>query len=155
MDPESRLTELGLTLPEAPTPLGSYVPAVRAGRLLFLSGMLPLVKGDLAYQGKVGKDLSVEEGRKAAQIATLNALAVIKKELGSLTKVERVVRLSGHVASAEGFTRQPSVLNGASELLTSIFGEKGRHARVALGASELPLGAPVEIEIIVLVTEED
>ncbi|HEY5594878.1 MAG TPA: RidA family protein [Nitrospiria bacterium] len=146
---EQRLKELGITLPTAPKPVANYLPAVRAGELLFTSGMLPMKDGTLAYEGKLGKELSVELGQEAARLAALNALAVVKQELGSLDNVARVVRLTGHVASAPGFVQQPAVLNGASDLLVAIFGEAGRHTRAALGAAELPLGSPIELELIV------
>ena len=152
--PETILKELGLDLPEAPKPLGAYVPAARAGNLIFLSGMLPLVQGKLQYQGKLGKDLTIEQGYESARTAVLNALSVVRQEAGDLNRVIRVVRLSGHVASAPGFTQQPAVLNGASDLLLKIFGERGKHARLALGAAELPLSSPIELELIVAVESE-
>ncbi len=152
MSAEDRLKSLGLTLPPAPRPVASYVPAVRCGSLLFLSGILPMHDGKPAWTGKLGRDLTVEQGADAARLACLNALAVIKAEVGSLDAVKKVVRLGGHVASAEGFTQQPAVVNGASDLLVAVFGEAGRHARLALGAAELPLGAAVELELIVEVT---
>lgn len=148
---ESRLNELDIILPAAPKPVANYLPAVRVGELLFTSGVLPMKAGKLAYEGKLGKELSVELGQEAARLAVLNALAVVKQELGDLEKVMRVVRLTGHVASAPGFVQQPAVLNGASDLLVAIFGEAGRHTRVALGAAELPLGSPIELELIVQV----
>jgi len=146
---EEILIELGLDLPAPPKPLGAYVPAVRVGNLLFLSGMLPLIQGKLQYQGKLGKDLTVDQGYEAARTAVLNALSVVRQEIGDLSRVARVVRLTGHVASAPGFTQQPAVLNGASDLLLKILGEHGKHARVALGAAELPLSSPIELELIV------
>jgi enamine deaminase RidA (YjgF/YER057c/UK114 family) len=146
---EAILKELGLDLPEPPKPLGVYVPAVRVGNLLFLSGMLPLIQGKLQYRGKLGKDLTVDQGYEAARTAVLNALAVVRQEVGDLSRVARIVRLTGHVASASGFTQQASVLNGASDLLVQIFGECGKHARLALGAAELPLAAPIELELII------
>lgn len=149
MDYEKKLQSLGLTLPSPPKPVATYVPAVRSGNLLFLSGMIPMVEGKMAMAGKLGKELTVEQGQQAARITLLNALAVIKAELGSLDQVRRIVRIGVHVASAEGFTQQPAVANGASDLLVQIFGDAGRHARLALGAAELPLGAPVELEMIV------
>lgn len=149
MDYEKKLQSLGLTLPAPPKPVATYVPAVRSGNLLFLSGMIPMVEGKMAMVGKLGKELAVEQGQQAARITLLNALAVIKAELGSLDQVQRIVRIGVHVASAEGFTQQPAVANGASDLLVQIFGDAGRHARLALGAAELPLGAPVELEMIV------
>jgi enamine deaminase RidA (YjgF/YER057c/UK114 family) len=148
---EDKLKSLGLELPEAPKPVATYVPAVRAGSLLFLSGVLPMRNGQLAFAGKLGRDLSVAEGAEAAKVAILNALAIAKMELGSLDRITRVVKVAGHVASAEGFTDQPQVLNGASDLLVAVFGEAGRHARVATGAAELPRRAAVEIEVILAV----
>lgn len=149
MPAEKQLEALGLTLPPPPKPVASYVPAVRSGTLLFLSGILPMKDGRPAWTGKLGRELTVEQGAEAARLACLNALAVVRAELGSLDAVRRIVRLGGHVASAEGFTQQPAVVNGASDLLVSIFGDAGRHARLALGASELPLGAAIELELIV------
>ena len=149
---EQTLAELGLTLPPAPKPVATYIPAVRSGNLLFLSGVLPVRDGTLVLEGKVGKELSVEQGYDASKIALLNALAIAQGELGSLDRVRRVVRMVGYVASAEGFVQQPAVVNGASDLLVKIFGEAGRHARVALGAAELPLRAPVELELILEVS---
>ena len=149
---EDTLKSLGLELPEAPKPVATYVPAVRAGNLLFLSGVLPMQNGQLAYAGKLGRELTVPEGAEAAKVAILNALAIAKQEIGSLDRITRVVKVVGHVASAEGFTDQPQVLNGASDLLVAIFGEAGRHARVATGAAELPRSAAVEIEVILAVS---
>lgn len=149
MDYEKKLQSLGFTLPSPPKPVATYVPAVRSGNLLFLSGMIPMVEGEMAMVGKLGKELTVEQGQQAARITLLNALAVVKAELGSLDQIKRIVRIGVHVASSEGFTQQPAVANGASDLLVQIFGEAGRHARLALGAAELPLGAPVELEMIV------
>lgn len=145
---DDRLRELGITLPQAPKPVAVYIPAVRSGNLLFISGQLPSENGQLPETGKLGGDVSVEQGQAAARRATLNALAIARDMLGSLDHVSQVVRLVGYVASAEGFTQQSVVVNGASELLGQIFGEQGRHARLALGAAELPLNAPVEIELI-------
>jgi enamine deaminase RidA (YjgF/YER057c/UK114 family) len=116
---------------------------------LFLSGILPMKDGKPAWTGKLGRELTLEQGADAARLACLNALAVIKTELGTLDAVKRIVRLGGHVASIEGFVQQPAVVNGASDLLVSIFGDAGRHARLALGAYELPLGAAIELELIV------
>ncbi len=148
MSVEDKLKELGLTLPEPPRPVATYDPAARAGNLLFISGQLPLVDGRLQKMGKLGGQFTLDEGADAAKRATLNALAVAKQSLGSLDNVLQVVRLGVHVASASGFTDQSRVANGASELLIAVFGDAGRHARLALGASELPLGSPVEIELI-------
>ncbi|MBM4124180.1 MAG: RidA family protein [Nitrospira sp.] len=146
---ETKLSQLGLALPQTPKPVANYVPAVEAGDLLFLSGVLPFRDGTLAWTGKLGRDLTVEQGYEAAKVALLNGLAIVKSQLGTLDRVRRVVRLVGHVASAEGFVQQPAVINGASDLLVGLFGEAGRHARVAVGAAELPLQAPVELELIV------
>jgi enamine deaminase RidA (YjgF/YER057c/UK114 family) len=148
---EEQLKELGIELPQAPKPVATYIPAVRAGNLLFLSGVLPMQNGQLAYTGKLGRDLTVEQGMQAAKMALLNALAIARQELGTLDRITRVVKVVGHVASAEGFTDQPQVLNGASDLLVEIFGDAGRHARVAIGAAELPRRAAVEIEVILAV----
>ncbi|MCL7385530.1 MAG: RidA family protein [Thaumarchaeota archaeon] len=146
---ENRLKELGYSLPEPPKPVASYVPSVRVGKLLFVSGVLPLVNDRPLYTGKLGREVTLEQGYEAAKVAALNALSIIKSSLGSLEKVRRVVRLVGYVASAEGFNEQPKVVNGASDLLIQVFGEKGKHSRVAVGVMELPRGAPVEIEMIV------
>ena len=149
---ELKLKELQLDLPLPPQPLATYVPAVRVGDLLFLSGVLPMRDGQLAFAGKLGRDLTVEQGMEAAKLAILNALAIAKQELGALDRITRVVKVVGHVASAEGFVQQPQVLNGASDLLVAIFGAAGRHARATVGAAELPRGAPVEIEVIFYVS---
>ena len=148
---EAKLTELGITLPLAPKPVATYVPVVRAGDLLFLSGTGPFKDGQIVFAGKLGKDLTVEQGYEAARLTLLNALAMVRQELGTLDRVVRIVRLTGHVASAEGFTQQPAVINGASDLLVQIFGEAGRHARLALGAAELPLNMAIELELILQV----
>lgn len=148
---DAKLVELGITLPPAPKPVATYIPAVRAGELLFLSGTGPFKDGKVAFAGKLGRDLTVEQGTEAARLTLLNALAMVRQELGTLDRVVRIVRLTGHVASAEGFTQQPAVINGASDLLVQIFGEAGRHARLALGAAELPLNMCIEIELILQV----
>jgi enamine deaminase RidA (YjgF/YER057c/UK114 family) len=148
---ERTLTDLGIALPAPPKSVATYIPAVQAGDLLFLSGMLPFREGKLMIEGKLGKDVTVEQGYEAARVALLNALSVTRQELGTLDRVRKIVRMVGHVASAEGFVQHPAVINGASDLLVKIFGEAGRHARVALGAAELPLNAPLELELIVQV----
>jgi enamine deaminase RidA (YjgF/YER057c/UK114 family) len=148
---EAKLIELKIALPTAPKPVASYIPAVRAGDLLFLSGTGPFKDGTIEFAGKLGKDLTVEQGYEASKLSVLNALAIAKQELGSLDQIKRIVRMSGHVASAQGFTQQPQVLNGASDLLVQIFGAAGRHARLALGAAELPLNMCVELELIIQV----
>lgn len=151
MSIEARATELGLEFPTPPKPLASYIPAVQVGELLFLSGVLPLRNGQLLVTGKIGRDLTVDQGTEAARLAVLNALAIARSELGTLDRIKRVVRMVGHVASGEGFVQQPAVINGASDLLVELFGEAGRHARVAVGAAELPLNSPVELELIFMV----
>jgi enamine deaminase RidA (YjgF/YER057c/UK114 family) len=146
-----RLKELGHELPSVPNPAGSYVPATSAGLLVFTAGQLPLEEGQLRYIGKVDKDVSVEEAKEAARLCALNALAALEAEAGSLDNA-RIVKVTGYVASAAGFNRQPEVINGASDFLSEVFGERGTHARSAVGVSELPLDAPVEVELIVEVT---
>ncbi len=148
MSAEDRLKTLGIELPEAPVPLGSYVPIVRTGNLVFLSGMLPLVQGKLLRQGKVGDNIGIDEAREDARTATINALSVLKAETGSLDRVKRCVKITGYIASAPDFTEQPKVLNAASDLIREILGEAGRHTRVAVGVTVLPLNSPVEIEFI-------
>ena len=151
--PEERLAELGLKLPEVPKPAGAYVPALRNGDLVYTSGQLPLVDGALPATGKVGAAVPAEQAKELAQRCALNALAAVKAEIGDLAKVRRVVKVVGFVASDPSFTAQPGVINGASELLGSVFGEAGVHARSAVGVAVLPLDAPVEVEIVVEVGE--
>jgi enamine deaminase RidA (YjgF/YER057c/UK114 family) len=146
---EDRLRNLGYELPMVPRTAGSYVPATRAGTLLFTAGQLPFKDGQLPYTGKVGADVSVEEAKEAARLCALNALAAVKAEVGTLENTRRIVRVTGYVASAAGFNAQPEVMNGASDLLGKLFGEKGLHARTAVGVAELPLDAPVEVELVV------
>lgn len=147
--PEERLAELGLTLPGVAAPVAAYVPAVRSGNHVFTSGQLPMVEGALAATGKVGAEVSAEDAKGLARICALNALAAVKAEIGDLANVRRVVKVVGFVASAPGFTGQPGVVNGASELLGEVFGERGVHARSAVGVAVLPLDAPVEVELVV------
>ena len=147
--PEARLAELGLELPEAPAPAGAYVPATRAGNLVFTAGQLPLEGGDLNLRGKVGDAVGVEEASEAARLCALNALAAAANETGGLPGISRIVKVTGYVASASGFHGQPQVLDGASELLGEVFGDAGLHARSAVGVAELPLDAPVEVELVV------
>lgn len=144
----ARIESLGLRLPEVPTPVAAYVNSVRSGNLLFLSGGLP-IDGDRKVIGKVPGDVSIEEAQEGARIIVLNRLAVVKQEIGSLDKVKQIVALNGFVNSAPDFYGHPQVVNGASELLIEIFGEKGRHSRTALGAAALPLNVAVEINLIV------
>jgi enamine deaminase RidA (YjgF/YER057c/UK114 family) len=146
--PEEKLKELGIELPPAPKPLGSYIPAVRAGNLVFISGMLPMKDGRLTHQGKVGRDVTVDGAREAARTAAINALSVLKAQTVRLEKVRRCVKVSGYVASAPDFTEQPRVLNAASDLMAEVFGEGGRHARAAVGVPVLPMDSPVEIEFL-------
>lgn len=146
---EKKLQDLGIALPEAPKPVASYVPAVRTGHLLFTSGQIAMADGVLRYAGKVGQDLTPEEGQAAARLCALNALAVVRDAIGSLDRVRRIVKVVGFVNSAPGFTGQPQVINGASDLLVEIFGEAGRHARSAVAANELPLDSACELEMVV------
>ena len=148
MSASARLGQLGVALPEVVAPLASYVPAVRTGNLVYTSGQLPIEGGKLARTGKVGADVSLEDGKALARICALNALAAVNSVVG-LDAVTRVVKVVGFVASAPGFNGQPSVVNGASDLLAEVFGDKGAHARSAVGVAELPLDAPVEVELIV------
>jgi enamine deaminase RidA (YjgF/YER057c/UK114 family) len=147
--PEARLKALGIELPPAPKPIASYVPAVRTGNLVYLAGQGPLSGGKPTVTGKVGRELTEEEGAKAARATVVILLSVLRAEIGSLDRVARIVKVVGFVNSAPGFTRQPWVMNGASDLLVEIFGEAGRHARSSVGVSELPLNIPVEIEMVV------
>jgi len=149
---ESKLAELGLTLPEVVPPLASYVPAVRAGEFVLTSGQLPMVGGKLALTGKVGAEVTAEEAKAQARICALNALAAVKSVIGDLDRIEQVVKVVGFVASASDFTGQPGVVNGASELLGEALGAAGVHARSAVGVAVLPLDAPVEVEIQVRVS---
>jgi enamine deaminase RidA (YjgF/YER057c/UK114 family) len=146
---ERRLTELGLTLPAPQQPVANYVRSVRTGNLVFVAGHLPVQDGKVVYQGKLGRDMDVETGYLAARLVMLNCLATLKEELGDLDRVRRIVKLLGMVNSAPDFTDTPGVVNGASDLLVQLFGERGRHARSAVGMSTLPLGASVEIEMVV------
>lgn len=149
MSVEARLRELGWQLPPAPRPVANYIPAVTANGFIYTAGMLPMVQGKLALTGKVGRDVALVDAQEQARIALLNALAVVRQEAGSLDRVARIVRLTGYVNSAPGFTDQPLVLNAASDRLVELFGEPGRHTRCAIGAAELPLNAPVELDLIV------
>ncbi len=144
---EAKLAELGLTLPEVAAPLAAYQPAVRSGAYVFTAGQLPMVKGSLPLTGKVGAEVSPEQAKELAATCALNALAAVKSVAGDLDRIARVVKVVGFVASAPDFTGQPGVLNGASELLGEVLGDKGVHARSAVGVAVLPLDAPVEIEI--------
>jgi len=145
---DARLAELGISLPEVVRPVGAYVPAVRSGSYVYVSGQLPLVAGKLVFVGKVGAEVTPEQGKEAARVSGINALAALASVVGSLDKVKRIVKVTGFVASAPGFTAQPGVVNGASDLFKDVFGETGQHARSAIGVAELPLGVPVEVELI-------
>jgi enamine deaminase RidA (YjgF/YER057c/UK114 family) len=149
---EARLAELGITLPEVVPPLAAYQPAVRSGAYVFTAGQLPMVDGALPMSGKVGGEVTPEEAKELARICALNALAAVKSVTGDLDRVARVVKVVGFVASAPDFTGQPAVLNGACELLGEVLGDKGVHARSAVGVAVLPMDAPVEVEIQVELT---
>lgn len=149
-DPLQRLAELGLSLPPVPAPAGAYLPALRHGDLIYTSGQLPLVDGVLAYTGLVGAEVSVEQAQECARLCALNALAAVGS-LIPLARLTRIVKMTGFVASAPGFTQQPAVINGASELLAEVFGDAGRHARSAVGVAALPAGTPVEVELVAAV----
>ena len=149
MSVNQRISDLGIVLPQVATPAGAYVPAVVSGNLVFTAGQIPLVDGKLAATGKVGKDLTAEQAKEIARICALNAVAAVKSVIGDLDRVKKVVKVVGFVASDPSFSQQPAVVNGASELLEQIFGERGIHARSAVGVAVLPLDAPVEVELIV------
>jgi enamine deaminase RidA (YjgF/YER057c/UK114 family) len=149
MSVRQKIADLGLEFPAAPTPVGSYVPVVRTGNLIYTSGQLPTMEGRLLLTGKVGAEVDVSKAQASAAMAVLNALAAIELEVGSLDDVRQIVRLNVFVNSAPGFTDQATVANGASELLVHAFGNPGRHTRCALGVAELPLDAPVELDMTV------
>lgn len=152
---EAKLKSMGLELPEVPKPVAAYVPAIKEGDLVFTSGQIPLVNGELKYKGKVGKDFTEAEGYAAAKICALNCLSVIKSQIGSLDNIKQIIKVVGFVNSADDFYMQPKVINGASEFLGELFGEKGQHARSAVGVNALPLNATVEVEMIVKIFDED
>ncbi len=154
VSPEDKLKEVGIELPTAPSPLGSYVPCVQSGSLLFLSGMLPLRQGKLTRTGRVGEALSLVEAQEDARQTAINAISILKGHLGNLGRVVRCVKVTGYVASAHDFTEQPKVLNAASDLLRDVFGDRGKHARVVVGVPVLPLNSPLEIEFIFEITEK-
>lgn len=147
--PEARLLALGITLPPAPKPVAAYVPSVRTGNLVFVAGQIPMREGKLVHQGRVGVEVTPEQGVACARQCAINGLAVIREACGSLDRVKRIVRLGVFVACDAGYHEQPKIANGASELMLEVFGERGRHARAAVGANDLPLGAPVEVEFVV------
>jgi enamine deaminase RidA (YjgF/YER057c/UK114 family) len=146
---EEKLRQMGLELPEPSTPVAAYVPTVRTGNLVFVSGQVPREKGELKYRGHVGGNISVEDGCAAARLCALNALSAVKREIGNLARLRRIVKVTGYISSSAGFNEQPKVLDGASLFLNELFGDKGKHARAAVGVNELPLGVSVEIDMIV------
>ena len=149
MNPYDKLKELGIELPEAAKPLASYVPSVRTGNLIFISGNLPLVGGKLIFEGRIPSAVSIDDAYKAARQAAINIMAALQGEIGDLSKVKRIVRLNGFVASDDDFTMQPKVINGASDLFVEVFGDKGRHTRAVMGVNRLPINSPVEIDAII------
>ena len=146
---EKKLEEMGIVLPEAPEPIANYVSVKREGQMLYFSGAGPIKDGKAVMQGKLGKELTVEEGYEAAKMAAINLIAAMKRELGDLDQVDQILKLFGLVASADDFYQQPAVVNGASDLFAEVFGDRGKHARSAMGTNALPLNLPLEIEIIV------
>jgi enamine deaminase RidA (YjgF/YER057c/UK114 family) len=148
MSNEARLTKLGIQLPPPPQPAGAYTRAVRSGKLLFVSGQLPMTEGAVKYSGHLGLELDLQAGQEAARLCALNALSVVRAEAGSLDNVVQIVRLAGYVSCVAEFTEQALVVNGASECMAAVFGDAGVHARVAVGCCALPLGAAVELELI-------
>jgi enamine deaminase RidA (YjgF/YER057c/UK114 family) len=151
--PESRLSELGLTLPQPPSAAGSYVPTVRTGNLLYCAGTLPIADGKVTHVGQVGREQTVQTGAKAAEGCALNTLANVKAALGSLDRVVRVVFVSGFVNAVDGFAESPAVINGASDLFVKVFGDAGRHARAAVAVNGLPRGATAEIQAVIEVRD--
>jgi enamine deaminase RidA (YjgF/YER057c/UK114 family) len=145
---EDRLASLGITLPSPPAPAGSYVPVVISHNLAFVAGQIPTEAGQVKFKGKVGKDITIEAGREAARLCTINALAQLRSALGNLDRIKRVVKVTGFVNCDPSFADQPKVINGASDLLVQVFGENGKHARAAVGVSSLPLDSAVEVEFI-------
>jgi enamine deaminase RidA (YjgF/YER057c/UK114 family) len=152
---EQRLQDLGLELPEATPPLYHYVPVTVHNGVAYISGQVPRVDGDVPYTGKVGRDVSIEQAQELAEICVLKGLSCLKAAIGSLDRVEQVLKVTGYVQSAPGFSQQPKVLDAVSELLERIFDEKGRHARTAIGVSELPSNTPIEVDFIIAVKEEE
>jgi enamine deaminase RidA (YjgF/YER057c/UK114 family) len=145
---EEKIKELGFEVPEAPKPVAAYIPAIIDGSLVFTAGQLPFSSGELKYKGKLGKEVSEEDGQKAAELCALNCLSAVKSVAGSLDKIERILKVTVFVNSAPGFVMQPKVANGASEFFVKVFGERGKHVRSAVGVNELPMNAPVEVEIM-------
>ena len=154
MNIETKLEELGITLPEAPPAVATYQPWIQTGNLIFTSGQLPFRDGLIAYEGKLGSELSEEDGYQAARQCALNAIAQLKAAAGNLNKIRKIVRIEGYVHCAEGFRGHPQVINGASDLIVEIFGEKGRHTRLALGINEMPVNAAVQLAITAEVDDQ-
>lgn len=148
MNVTSRLQELGIVIPEVAKPLAAYLPAIQAGDLIFISGQLPRRNNEVVYTGRVGKEIDVEQGMKAAELAAINCLAVLKAYIGEWESLLQIVKITGYIKCGEDFYQQAQVLNGASELLEKIFADKGRHARAAVGVSSLPMNAACEVEMI-------
>jgi len=146
---EEKLSKLGIEIPEAPKPLASYIPVIKSGNLLFTAGQIPMKNGELKFKGKIGKEINLENGILAAEICTINCLSVIKSLVGNLDNIKKIVKVTVFVNSADGFTDQPKVANGASDLLVNVFGENGKHVRSAVGVNELPIDSAVEVEMIV------
>lgn len=146
---EAKLKEMGIVIKDPVKPLAAYVPAVRAGCYVYTSGQIPMVDGELRFKGKVGAELTEEQGYEAAKVCAINCLSAIKGVIGDLDQIEQVVKVTGFVNSAPGFSAQPKVINGASEFLGEVFGESGKHARSAVGVGELPVDSAVEVEMIV------
>jgi len=153
MTPEERLSQLGITLPEPPKAVAAYVPWIRTGNLVITSGQLPFRDGRIAYAGKLGVELTDDEGYQAARLCAVNAIAQLKAAAGELSRVRQILRLEGYVHSGPGYQNQPKVLNGASELFGDVFGERGRHTRSALGINEMPLNAAVQLSVWAELTE--
>lgn len=149
MTAEQAVASLGITLPTPPAPAGSYVPVVVTGNLVFVAGQIPVEAGQIKFRGKVGKDVPIEAGQQAARLCTVNALAQLRAALDSLDRIKRIIKVTGFVNCEPSFADQPKVINGASDLLVQVFGEKGRHARAAVGVSSLPMESAVEVEFIV------
>lgn len=148
MNPEAKLAELGLTLPPPPAAAGSYVPTVRTGNLLFCAGTIAMLDGKMTHVGQVGKEQTIEGGKKAAEVCALNTLANIKAAVGSLDKVTRIVLVNGFVNAIDGFTDSPAVINGASDLFVKVFGDAGKHARAAVAVNGLPRGTTAEVQVV-------
>lgn len=148
MSPEDILKGLGYQLPPMPAPLGAYVPFVEHGGLIFLSGLLPIKDGRLLYEGRIGRDLDIDQAKECAVQIVLNCLSIIKTNIGSLERIQRCLRINGYLQTTEDFKDHPLILNAASELIQKVFGEKGRHTRIAIGAYTLPMNSPVEMDFI-------